>query len=193
MIARLGRFCARCAAARARAAVDAEGSPLADRPPPSTTATSGNPARSPSSVVMRGSDLTERSVHDLVDREVVLAERVLVDRVAVRLPALHAFLVVHWIVSVALPQRNYRKKVVERERGLRDRVLLLGRVEALAHLDDQGFEVDVALLERVLHASAGGVGLNPLRGFPLDRLRGGAPVPPPNSAARQFPLFPSGH
>src|SRR5467141_3226781 len=178
MIARLGRFWARWAAARARAVVEAEGSPFAEKPPPRTTATSGNPERSPSSVVMRGSDLTERSVHDLVDREVVLAERVLVDRVAVRLPALHAFLVVHRIVSVALPQRNYREKIVERERRLRDRVLLLVRVESLAHLNDQGFEVDVALLQRVLHAPAGGDGVERLQGLLVGLLRVWTTDPP---------------
>src|SRR6266568_1463059 len=107
MIARLGRFCARCAAVRARAAVEAEGSPFAKKPPPSTTATSGNPARSPSSsFVLRGSDLMERAVHDHQGRECVGAPRVLVDRVAVGLPTRHTFLVVDRVVAVALPQRD---------------------------------------------------------------------------------------
>src|SRR5256885_10187937 len=155
MIARLGRFCARCAAVRARATVEAEGWPFSETPPPNTTATSGNPARSPSSVVMRGSDLTETSVHDPVDREVVYAERVLVDRVAVRLPALHAFLVVHRVISIALPYRDDWEEIVERQRYLCDGVLLLVRVESLAHLDDQSLEIHIALLERVFHAAAG--------------------------------------
>src|SRR5882762_1048214 len=104
MIARLGRFCARCAAVRARAVVEAEGSPFGERPPPSTTATSGNPARSPSpSFVARGSDLMERAVHDHQGRERVSAPRILVDRIAVRLPARNALLVVHRVVAVPLP------------------------------------------------------------------------------------------
>src|ERR1700694_4087217 len=103
MIARLGRLCARWEAARARAVVEADGSPLAERPPPSTTATSGKPARSPSSVVTRGSDLTERPVHDHQSRKRVRAPRVLVDRVAIGLPTGDALLVVHRVVAVALP------------------------------------------------------------------------------------------
>src|SRR5438034_3387494 len=104
MTARLGRFCARCAAARARAVVEADGSPFGEKPPPSTTATSGNPARSPSSVVTRGSDLTERAIHDQIRSERVDAPGVLVDRVAIRLPARAALLVVRRRISVALPQ-----------------------------------------------------------------------------------------
>src|SRR6185503_6582799 len=103
MIARLGRFCASCAAARARATVDSDGSPFGEKPPPSTTATSGNPERSPSSFVTRGSDLTERSVHDHQSRERVRAPRVLVDRIAIGLPTLDALLVVDRVVAVALP------------------------------------------------------------------------------------------
>src|SRR3982074_1085888 len=104
MIARLGRFCARCAAVRARAVVEAEASPPGERPAPSTTATSGNPARSPSpSFVPRGSDLMERAVHDHQGREGVRAPRILVDRIAVRLPARDALLVVHRVVTVPLP------------------------------------------------------------------------------------------
>src|SRR5207237_745932 len=95
MTARLGRFCARCAAVRARATVEGDASPLAERPPPSTTATSGNPARSPSlSPVARGSDLMERAVHDHESRERVRAPRVLVNGIAIRLPASDALLVV---------------------------------------------------------------------------------------------------
>src|SRR3982074_3719776 len=104
MIARLGRFCARCAAVRARAVVEAEGSPPGEKPPPSTTATSGNPARSPSpSFVPRGSDLMERAVHHLQAREGGRVPRILVDRTAVRLPARNALLVVHRVVAVPLP------------------------------------------------------------------------------------------
>src|SRR2546423_2913179 len=156
MIARLGGLCARCAAARARAVVEADGSPFGEKPPPSTTATSGNPARSPSSVVTRGSDLTERAIHDQVCGERIGAPGVLVDRVAIWLPTRDALLVVDRVVAVALPQRDHRQQVVEGERRLGDRVLLLGRVEAFAHLSDEGGEIDIALLERVLHTSAGG-------------------------------------
>src|SRR3989442_5657197 len=116
MTARLGRFCARWAAVRARAAGECDASPLAERPRPSTTATSGNPARSPSlSPVARGSDLMERAVHDHESRERVRAPRVLVDRIAVRLPASDALLVVDRVVAVALPDRDDRQEVVERE------------------------------------------------------------------------------
>src|SRR5207237_8273576 len=101
MMARLGRFCARCAALRAPATVEGDASPLAEKPPPSTTATSGNPARSPSlSLVARGSDLMERAVHDHESRERVRAPRVLVDRIAVRLPARDALLAVDRVVAV---------------------------------------------------------------------------------------------
>src|SRR5439155_20896680 len=128
MTARLGRFCARCAAARARAVVEADGSPFGEKPPPSTTATSGKPARSPSSVVTRGSDLTERAVHDQVCGERVDAPGILVDRVAVRLPAGDALLVVDGVIAVGLPQQNHRQEIVEGERGLRYRCLLVGGV-----------------------------------------------------------------
>src|SRR5437773_12305010 len=104
MTARLGRFCARWAAVRARATVEGDASPLGEKPPPSTTATSGNPARSPSvSPVARGSDLMERAVHDHECRERVRAPRVLVHGIAVRFPAGDALLVVHRVVAVALP------------------------------------------------------------------------------------------
>src|SRR5437870_4807783 len=154
-----GRRRASWAAARARAAVDAVGVPSEATPPPSTTAISGKPARSPPSCVTRRSDLAEGAVHDHQDREVVGPEGVLVDRVAVRLPTLDALLVVHRVVAVSLPERDHRQQVVERERGSRDRVLLLGRVEPVAHLVDERVEVDVALLERVLHAAARGGGV----------------------------------
>src|SRR5438128_6364906 len=119
-----GRRRASWAAARARAVVDAVGVPSEATPPPSTTAISGKPARSPPSCVTRRSDLAERAVHDHEDGEVVLPERVLVDRIAIRLPALHALLVVHRVVAVTLPERDHRQKVVERERRLGDWVLL---------------------------------------------------------------------
>src|SRR5437867_3983388 len=159
MTASPGRRRASCAAARARAAVDAVGVPSEATPPPSTTAISGKPARSPPSCVTRRSDLAERAVHDHQDREVVDSEGVLVDLVAVRLPALDALLVVHRVVPVALPERDHREQVVEGEDGLRDRVLLLVGIEAVAHLVDQGVEIDGALLERVLHAAARGGGV----------------------------------
>src|SRR5438105_13104286 len=123
MTSRFGRFCARCAAARARATVEADGSPFAEKPPPSTTATSGNPARSPSpSLVARGSDLMECAVHDHECRERVSAPRVLVDRIAVRLPARDALLVVDRVLSVALPQLDDRQKGVVGEYRLWYRV-----------------------------------------------------------------------
>src|SRR2546423_11146920 len=110
MTARVWRFCARCAAVRARARVEADASPFAEKPPPSTTATSGNPARSPSfSFVARGSDLMERAVHDHECRKRVRAPRVLVNGIAVRLPASDTLLVVDRVVAVALPQRDHRQ------------------------------------------------------------------------------------
>src|SRR5438552_19135503 len=110
MIARLGLFCARCAAVRARAAVEADGSPLAEKPPPSTTATSGNPARSPSSsFVLRGSDLMERAVNDHQRRERVGARRVLVDRIAFVLRTGDPILGVDGIVDVRLPASGVRQ------------------------------------------------------------------------------------
>src|SRR5206468_11088282 len=133
MTARLGRFCARWAAVRARATVEGDASPLAEKPPPSTTATSGNPARSPSvSPVARGSDLMERAVHDHESRERVRAPRVLVNGIAIRLPASDALLVVDRVVAVALPQRDDRQQVIEGERRLGHRCLLRGRVETIA-------------------------------------------------------------
>src|SRR5690349_1811825 len=133
MTARVGLFWARWAAARARAIVEGDGSPFAEKPPPSTTATSGKPARSPSTpAVLRGSDLMERAVHDHQSRERVRAPRVLVDRIAVRLPARHTLLVVDRVVAVPLPQRDDRQQVVEGEYRLGDRRLLGIRVEAVA-------------------------------------------------------------
>src|SRR5207247_9521386 len=103
MTARLGRFCARWAAVRARATVDGDASPLGEKPPPSTTATSGNPARSPSvSPVARGSDLMERAVNDHECRVRVRATRVLVNVIDVRFPAGDALRVVHWLLAVVI-------------------------------------------------------------------------------------------
>src|SRR5437867_3120541 len=160
MIARLGRFWARWAAARARATVDADGFASSEKPPPSTTATSGNPARSPSSVVMRVLELVEAAVHQLDDSEVVTTALV-VDRVTVGFPPGNPRLVVDRIVVEALVDRDAREKLVERDRDLCDRILLLRGVEPGDRVIEDRIEVDrparVGLRERVLHATAGRV------------------------------------
>src|SRR5207302_3244174 len=156
MIAMLGRCRASCATARARAAVDALGVPSELIPPPTTTAISGNPARSPS-LFTRGSDLVKRAVHDHDDREVVPAA-LLVDLVVEAWPAGGPSLVVDRVVVESLIDRNARKQLVEGLRDLLDRILLLRGVETRDRIVEHRVEVDrptcVGLRERVLHAPA---------------------------------------
>src|SRR2546427_13013114 len=112
-------------------------------PPPSTTATSGNSARSPSSFVKPRSDLVERAVHEHHDGEVVAAALV-VDRVAVRLPPGDPGLLVDRVVVEPLVDRDAGEQLVECDRQLGDRILLLRSIESRDRVVDDRVEVELA-------------------------------------------------
>src|SRR5438132_5597676 len=136
-------------------------------PAPRTPTRSGTPARvykkgapfgAPSLETCRlGLDLVQRSIHQHDDGEVVAAA-LRVDRVAVRLPTGDARLVVDRVVVEPFVDRDDREQLIEGERDLRDRVLLLGGVVAGDGVVQDRVEVDrparVGLRERVLHAAA---------------------------------------